>query len=406
MSRLRHGRPLWLDRSPTGRRFPRQKGRLDVDVVIVGAGITGAIAAYLFSDAGIRIAVLESKIAGRGSTAASTALLMQEADRDFTDLARRYGARSARKIWKALSAATGDLVTSIRALKLDCDLHERDSCYFTLDPKKQRTLSREFRRRKNARLPGRWLTATALFRQTGIRGAGAISTSGNAEVNPIRACRGFLDAARARGAKIFERSPARRITTSTDGVVVRTAGGEVRARCVIVATGYATREFKSLVGRFRMKDTYVIATRRLPLRIRRVLHSRSMLWDTDRPYHYLRWTDDGRLLIGGEDTNHRSSRGSRARLATARRRLLDYLATLYPALADERPEYEWEGIFAETPDGLPFVGTHSRYPKHLFALGYGGNGMAASFLAARLLLTRYRGRPSSQESLFAFNRGR
>jgi glycine/D-amino acid oxidase-like deaminating enzyme len=397
---------VWLDWSPAGRRFPRQKGLLDVDVVIVGAGITGAIAAYLFSNAGIRIAVLESKRAGCGSTAASTALLMQEADRDFAELARRYGARSARTIWKALSAATRGLLQSIRTLKLDCDLRERDSLYFTLDPGKKRTLRQEFRRRKNAGLPGRWLTAAAFQRRTGIRGQGAIATSGNGEVNPIRACRGFLEAARARGAKIFERSPARRITVSRDGVVVRTSGGKVRARCVIVATGYATREFKPLVGRFRMKDTYVIATRPLPLRVRRLLRSRSMFWDTDRPYHYLRWTRDGRLLIGGEDTNHRSSRGSRARLANARGRLLEYLARICPDLASERPEYAWEGLFAETPDGLPYVGTHSRYPKHLFALGYGGNGMTASFLAAQLLLKRYRGRPSSQEPLFAFNRGR
>ena len=107
-----------------------------------------------------------------------------------------------------------------------------------------------------------------------------------------------------------------------------------------------------------------------------------MAWDTDRPYHYLRWTDDGRLLFGGEDTRHRSSKGSRRRIARARERLTAYLARIYPELADESPEYAWEGLFAETPDGLPYIGEHSRYPGHLFALGYGGNGMTASFLAA------------------------
>ena len=55
---------------------------------------------------------------------------------------------------------------------------------------------------------------------------------------------------------------------------------------------------------------------------------------------------------------------------------------IYPELAGEKPDYAWEGLFAETPDGLPYVGEHSRYPRHLFALGYGGNGMTASFLAA------------------------
>jgi glycine/D-amino acid oxidase-like deaminating enzyme len=112
------------------------------------------------------------------------------------------------------------------------------------------------------------------------------------------------------------------------------------------------------------------------------------------------------LLVGGADTNHKSSKGSRGRIASARIRLLRHLAQVHPELADQRPEYAWEGLFAETPDGLPYIGTHSRYPRHLFALGYGGNGMTASYLAARLLLDLYRGRDKPNANLFAFQRRR
>ena len=135
-----------------------------------------------------------------------------------------------------------------------------------------------------------------------------------------------------------------------------------------------------------------------------MLEKRAMLWDTDRPYHYLRWTDDNRLVLGGEDVDHRPRRNAAARLAAGRKRLLAYLARIYPALGDERPEYAWEGLFAETSDGLPFVGAHPRYPRHLFALGFGGNGMTAAFLAAQLLVGRYRREPDPREPLFAFNR--
>jgi glycine/D-amino acid oxidase-like deaminating enzyme len=129
-----------------------------------------------------------------------------------------------------------------------------------------------------------------------------------------------------------------------------------------------------------------------------------MLWDTDRPYHYLRWTDDGRLLLGGEDVAHGSARGAAKRLSAGRAKLLAYLGQLYPPLADEPAEYAWEGLFAETSDGLPYIGTHRRYPRHLFALGYGGNGMTASLLAAQLLVESYRRRRDPRESLFGFNR--
>jgi glycine/D-amino acid oxidase-like deaminating enzyme len=176
---------------------------------------------------------------------------------------------------------------------------------------------------------------------------------------------------------------------------------------VLIATGYATREFKPLLGRFRLMDTYVIATRRIPDHLRRkALPTRAMLWDTDRPYHYLRWTKDDRLLVGGEDTPHRTSRGARTHAKEGAARLRTYLAGVYPDLALAHPEYAWTGVFAETADGLPYIGTHRRYPKHLFALGYGGNGMTASFLAATYLLKRYLKSPSPDEALFAFDRSR
>jgi glycine/D-amino acid oxidase-like deaminating enzyme len=410
--RLRHGQPLWLDQRPLPKRkYPKHRGALTVEVVIVGGGITGAICAYVFSNAGISVALLESKDIGRGSTVASTALLMQEPDRDFADLARRFGGPATRRIWMALARATADLTRTIRALKIDCDLRARDSVYYTIDPKKVAALREEFETRKRAGLPGRWLSSTSLHHMTGMTAQAAIATPGNAEVNPIHACHGFLSAAVARGAKVFERSPAR-ITSSQEGVLVRTAGGSIAAKVAVIATGYSRPGFEPYVGRFRMKDTYVIATRRLPLRVRRAIRgSRAMGWDTDRPYYYFRWTTDGRLLVGGADTNHRAVKGSRKRISKARARLTPYLSKLYPLLAEESPAYAWEGLFAETPDGLPYIGAHSRFPNHLFALGYGGNGMTASFLAAKLLLKRYRTMGTARASdpmldLFAFRRHR
>jgi glycine/D-amino acid oxidase-like deaminating enzyme len=77
---------------------------------------------------------------------------------------------------------------------------------------------------------------------------------------------------------------------------------------------------------------------------------------------------------------------------------------LLPPLAHVESDFAWEGLFATTPDGLPYIGTHDEYPRHLFALGYGGNGMTFGFLAAGLLLEWYRGDRSSVHRLFAFDR--
>jgi glycine/D-amino acid oxidase-like deaminating enzyme len=129
-----------------------------------------------------------------------------------------------------------------------------------------------------------------------------------------------------------------------------------------------------------------------------------MLWDSQRPYHYLRWTADRRLLFGGRD---RPRISGAARVPALHRRaaeLMGDLTELFPALDGVQPEYVWEGLFANTPDGLPYIGPHRRYPRQLFALGYGGNGMTFGFLAAQILVRIVRGESSPDDNLFAFSR--
>jgi glycine/D-amino acid oxidase-like deaminating enzyme len=188
--------------------------------------------------------------------------------------------------------------------------------------------------------------------------------------------------------------------------VLSTPKGRIRARQVIVATGYATPWFRPLLARFRLRHTYVMATAALPARDRaRVGLTPVMIWDTDRPYHYGRWTEDGRLLLGGADRPRLSgSRRARA-LQQGVADVRAYFERRFPELASIATEYAWEGLFASTPDGLPYVGPHRRYPRHLFALGYGGNGMTLGFLASRLLLDRVEGRDTADQELFAFSRG-
>jgi glycine/D-amino acid oxidase-like deaminating enzyme len=406
MPRLRLGTPLWLAR-PRGRevRFPTLRRTISADIAVVGGGITGATLAWRFADAGFRVALLEAKAVGRASTAASTALLMQEPDEDFIGLADRYGEKRARRIWELSRKATREFVEVIRRLDIKCDLAECDSVYYALSEDGSTTLRDEYRRRRNAGIDGQWLRPSALLDATGIAGAAAIRTSGNAQADPYTTCVGFLGAAAARGAMIFDRSPVNRIVRARDHVTLVTTRGSVRADQVIVATGYATPYFKPLTGRFRMLNTYVVTTRRLSAAERRRIGLDAvMLWDTGRPYHYARWTDDHRLMLGGADRPHVPGRRRAAALRERARSVLDYFTGLYPSLAGVEAEYAWEGLFATTPDSLPYIGPHRRYPRHLFALGYGGNGMTFGFLASTLLLDWYRGKWSGDHDLFAFSR--
>ena len=404
--RLRSGDPIWLvskrSRSP---KYPSLSGAHDADVVIVGGGITGAAIAHLFAEAGVQVILMEAGRVGRGSTAASSALLMQETDETVGALQGRYGRARANRIWELSHEATRNLIATLRQLRVPVE--ERETIYYTTSRDASAALRQECDRRRHAGFSASWMSPAALLSATGIEGAGGIRSCGNAQCDPYQSCLALLDAASQRGARIFERSRVARITRTDNGVTVRSSRGRVSAARVIIATGYATRDFKPLAGRFRMKHTYVLATRQIGRLERRTIGIGDvLLWDTSRPYHYLRWTTDGRLLLGGGDQPLVSPARRRQAFAEGTSHLHEQFLQLLPALKDIPLARAWEGLFAMTPDGLPYIGTHRRYPRHLFALGYGGNGMTFGFLAGRLLLDIVRGIPHPDLALFAFNRFR
>jgi glycine/D-amino acid oxidase-like deaminating enzyme len=369
--------------------------------------MTGALVAHAFASAGIPTIVLEAEMVGRGSTAASSALLLQEPDLELMELANRYGTRTSRRMWQMSRDSLHALVRLLQRLRIACDLKQCDAIYYATDAQGVARLRSEYELRDSCGFEATWLGPGALRRTTGISGRGAIRTHGSAQFDPYRACLGVLRAAVAAGAEAFERSEVRRIVTERDRVRLWTRDGMLESERVVIATGYATSRFRPLAGRFRMYRTYVLATEPISTHERRELGlSDVMVWDTERPYHYARWTPDHRLLLGGGDRLVRPGVRRRQQFATAVAELRAYFETRLPALSGINTELAWEGLFAMTPDTLPYVGPHRRYPRHWFALGYGGNGMTFGFLAARLLLERWQRTKSRDRALFEFGRMR
>ena len=110
------------------------------------------------------------------------------------------------------------------------------------------------------------------------------------------------------------------------------------------------------------------------------------------------------MIFGGADEPFVNPR-RRARARPGKTRLLlRRFRRYFPEIAVE-PAYAWAGTFAETEDGLPFIGQHPAFPRALFALGYGGNGITFSFVAAGIIRDLCLGRKNADAELFRFGRG-
>ncbi len=335
--RLRLGRPLWLPAARAEQRYPVLSGQHDTAVAVVGGGMTGALVAHAFASAGISTTVLEAAVVGRGSTAASSALLLKEPDLELTELARRYGSRRSRRIWELSHQSVDQLVALLKHLRIRCDLRTREAVYYATTAPAAERLRRECELRTRSGFDAEWLGPGQLRRLTGIAGHGAIVSRGSAQFDPYRACIGILRAAAGAGADVFERSEVLRIDSAHNRVRIRTRQGTVHADRVVIATGYSTPQFRPLAGRFRMYRTYVLVTEPIGRSQRDdVGLSDVMIWDTERPYHYARWAAKHRLLLGGEDRLVERGQRRRQQFETASRDLRAYFESRLPALATVR----------------------------------------------------------------------
>jgi glycine/D-amino acid oxidase-like deaminating enzyme len=406
MGRLRLGCPIWLDAAPLSELSTSPlHGDVSADVVIAGGGLTGAVIAQECVSRGLSTVVLEAREFGRGSTSANTGLLVYEPDERLAALAARYGLAPALRVWHRAQEAAAAFTAALRRLRIQCGLAPRASIYAATTAASARRLRQEYELRHAQSIQGRWLGAEAVQQRTKMRGVAAIETRGHAQLDPYRACLGLLAAAADTGARVFSHSRVTRVDTSARGVRVHTARGSVRARRVVIATGYATREFRPLSRAFALTHTYVLCTPPLS-RAQRAQAGLPdvLLWTTERRYSYLRWGPGHRLIAGGADRPLVPEARRAAAFAQGRRRLARDVRTLLPGLRGIPFERAWEGLFAVTPDGLPYIGAHPRYPHHLFALGYGGNGMVYAWLAAQLLTRSLTGRPDPDLKLFSFDR--
>jgi glycine/D-amino acid oxidase-like deaminating enzyme len=397
----------FLDTYPRSRRpeYPRQKGDARTTLVIVGGGLTGCACAAAFATAGIRSILLEAERIGTGATAGSAGLLRQDFDASFQATVDQHGLRVARHLWQAIRRASLDFASAVRRLGIRADLAPQDLLLFTRDgPDVAKRLSREYRARRDAGLDVSWLNARALTREAAIGGDAALRVKGDA-FDPYRTCIGLAAAAAARGAAIHERTTVRRVRAGRKSVEVRTDRGAITADAVVIATGGPIEDLRALRRHFRPQQTYALVTEPMPAAVRRLVGDRdAALRDSGAPPHILRWMKEDRLLFSGADQDPVPARALEKTLVQRANQLMYELSTLYPAISGLRPEWAWPLVHHGSPDGLPIIGPHRNFPRHLFALGHGRHGAGVAWLAARLLVREFTGEAAKGDELFGFSR--
>jgi len=399
---LKSGYPFWAVRNGLMHAFPRLEADVACDVLVVGGGITGALIADELAAHGHTVVVVEQRDIAWGSTAASTALLQYEIDTHLVDLARRYGEDDAAFAYRACGESIDMLGEVARGLR-DVDFERADSLYYASRKRDVAGLREEFDARRRHGFDIEYLESEPLKAEYRIDAPAALRSRQGAQVDPYRFASRLLARLVERGAQVFDRTAVLRLDARPRDVVATTdSGARIRARHVVLAAGYANQHWlpKQVA---RNRSSYAFVTDPISETQLGALAG-TLVWETARPYLYLRTTGDGRLLIGGEDDDVDVPARRDARVEKKARELMKQVARLRPDL-DLTPTFSWAGTFAETEDGLPFFGPHPATGKRVhFAMAYGGNGITYSMLGAGLLRALIERRKHPLAALFSFDR--
>lgn len=399
---LKSGYPFWTVKNGLFQAFPRLDGNETCDVAVIGGGITGALIAHELAQHGHDVTVIERRDVGWGSSAASTALLQYEIDTHLTELAERFGEASAVEAYRACARAIVSLDVLANRVG-DVDFARQQSLYFASDEDDVASLRREWAYRRRHGFEAGWLEPDDLRERFGFEAPGAILTPLAARIDPYRMAHRLFARLLAAGGRVYDRTEIAAIQTEADRVTLTTLdGAEVTCRHLIVAAGYESQgwlEQSVAVNR----SSYAFITDPIePERLGAL--SSTLVWESARPYLYLRTTGDGRLMAGGEDDDIDIPARRDQRVHAKAETLVGKVEALFPDLS-LNPTFSWGGTFAETEDGLPFFGPHETYgPRVHFAMAYGGNGISYSMIGAGLLRALIEGREHPLAELFSFRR--
>lgn len=399
--KLSSGYPLSLIKNGLLFSYPKLERDIKTDVLVLGGGISGALAAYYLIQEGIDCMLVDARTIGLGSTCASTSLLQYEIDTPLHRLIEMVGEKNAVRSYKLGTSAIARLAAIAGKVGVR-DFEMKKSLYYAAYKKDISYLKKEFESRKKYGFKVKWLEEDQVFKQFGFSSHGGIVSDIAATTDAYVLTHCLLQYNIDKGLIVYDRTPVVSIKHDRRSVQLKTEEKFIiTAKKLVYATGY---EVVDLISKpiVKLTSTYAIASEAFNSPIKPG-KTDAVIWNTAKPYLYLRSTNDNRIIIGGRDEEF-FSHFKRDKLIPEKTKLLQKdFKKIFPSIPF-KTEFSWAGIFGSTKDGLPYIGTYKKLPNSFFALGFGGNGITFSQVAGEIIASLIKGKKNKDADIFSFER--
>ncbi|MCI9272618.1 MAG: FAD-binding oxidoreductase [Clostridiales bacterium] len=405
MNQIDQNTPLWTSINAVPAIYPWLYQNEDCEVCVVGGGITGALCALQFAQAGVDTVLLAGGPVGYGGTSHSAGVLQADPAGGLQELSRRIGVDRAVKVVGQCFRAMDELEELAAACAASSGFTRRDSLSFVDSEDLADGINDEYLLKKHNGFPVELVSreqARDLYSfdlECGLLSRGTAAT-----VDPYLLTHGALAAAEKAGARIYENTVVEDISQEGARRMLATSVRHtVTASTVVVAIGLDCCDF--LKGSGSRRTCFAVATR--PAESLSGWTDGCVIHHVGRPEITFSVTPQGRILASGLDTGlidrNRRMAGFLPLDVLAGKKfahLEEEVTRMFPGIRETQPEYAYTADFLQTEDGLPVIGAQENYPNCYFALCPSENGILFSQVAARLLLQLYRGEDGENADLY------
>jgi glycine/D-amino acid oxidase-like deaminating enzyme len=398
---LRSPYPYWLLRHGIINTYPSLQKDVRSDIVIIGAGISGALVAWELTKAGHKVTIVDRRHAGTGSTSASTALLQYEIDTPLYKLIKKVGQEHAIRSYQLCRDAIYDLQKICKKLKDESLLTLKPSLQYASFDSHRKNLEKEYALRIEAGFEIQWMEQRELKTVFGFNKPAAILSKDGAEADAYRITHLLLKECIDLGAEVYDNTEIEKISHLKNGVELLTSTQcRIKAKKLVIACGYESQKYIPKKVQ-ELQSTFAIVSE--PFNTKDCWYKNALIWETKTPYLYLRTTDDKRILVGGKDVEFSDPKYRDQILSRKAKELEKSFAELFPKISF-KTDFKWAGVFASTKDGLPYIGSIPQRPNTYFALGFGGNGITFSVIASNMIKEMIEGKKNKDADIFSFSR--
>ena len=355
---------------------------IDVDICIIGGGLTGISSAINLSKKGYSVILCEARKIGWGASGRNGGQLGIGMRKDQFTIEKKLGLKHAKELWSLGLEAVEDVKNLIKENEIDCHLVNgvMSTACFEKDIDEYKFEIEHMA--KNYDFEGYQFFNKEKIREeinSKMYLAGLLN-SGSYHLNPLKLTLGLAKVAQKNKVKIFENTPIEKIREEGDRVQVMSKKGLIRANQVVVAcNGYLDSILGSKKNKIMPINNYVVATEPLgEKRARQIIKNNYAVCDTRFIIDYYRFSEDWRMIFGGGET-FTSNFVKNATSFVSKR-----MIKVFPQLQNVKIDYSWGGTLAITVNRLPHFGTVMNN-KVSYAFGYSGHGLALSVLAGKLI---------------------